>query len=215
MTLKGEVVRRWLRASIALLLIALGGVTRYAEASQPRGAGRRSAVRTVWSWTVSSNQAACTEGSRCDGLRSLGKVRYRIPARCEAAGSIRPAPAGQNHAAEGDSESEYISYHPSRALTTSLEFVATKPGTGAAGESGGVGFREDTSHIFRDATGQPAEDTAANRTLIQGAVNPSNLRSTIRLPDGTTLSKYFKTLPDGFSGLGRSSEWNNNYQWRP
>ncbi|NTW39614.1 MAG: RHS repeat-associated core domain-containing protein [Cellulomonadaceae bacterium] len=60
-----------------------------------------------------------------------------------------------------------------------------------------VGFRSDTSHIFRDASGHFAEDTAGNRAIIRGALDPGNLRSTVTLPDGATLEKYFKTLPDG------------------
>lgn len=60
-----------------------------------------------------------------------------------------------------------------------------------------VGFRSDTSHIFRDATGHLAEDTAENRALIKSALDPANLRDTITLKDGTTLQKYFSDLPDG------------------
>lgn len=33
--------------------------------------------------------------------------------------------------------------------------------------------------------------------MIQGAIDAANLRSTITLPDGSTLAKYFQTLPDG------------------
>lgn len=59
------------------------------------------------------------------------------------------------------------------------------------------GFRSDTSHIFRNARGHLAEDTPENRELIESALDPANLRSTTTLKDGTTLEKYFKTLPDG------------------
>lgn len=69
--------------------------------------------------------------------------------------------------------------------------------TAPAAEEVGVVFRSDTSHIFRGATGHLAQDTAENRALIQGVVSPGNLRSTITLPDGSTLAKYFETLPDG------------------
>lgn len=60
-----------------------------------------------------------------------------------------------------------------------------------------VGFRSDTSHIFRNATGHLAQDTADNRALIKSALDPANLRDTITLKDGTTLQKYFRDLPDG------------------
>jgi RHS repeat-associated protein len=60
-----------------------------------------------------------------------------------------------------------------------------------------VGFRDDTAHIFRQATGHLADDTPANRAIIHGAIDPSNLRSTITSNDGSTLKKYFKTLPNG------------------
>lgn len=59
------------------------------------------------------------------------------------------------------------------------------------------GFRSDTSHIFRNARGHLGEDTPENRKLIESALDPANLRSTTTLKDGTTLEKYFKTLPDG------------------
>ena len=58
-------------------------------------------------------------------------------------------------------------------------------------------FRSDTGHIFRNASGHLAQDTAEKRALIQGAFDPANLRSTVRLPDGSTLEKYFQDLPDG------------------
>ena len=67
----------------------------------------------------------------------------------------------------------------------------------ATEDEAGVAFRSDASHIFRDAAGHLADDTPENRALIQGAVDPANLRSTITLPDGSTLAKYFETLPDG------------------
>jgi len=60
-----------------------------------------------------------------------------------------------------------------------------------------VRFRSDTPHIFRNATGHLAEDTAENRALIQSAIHPDHLRETITLNDGTTLQKYFRDLPDG------------------
>lgn len=60
-----------------------------------------------------------------------------------------------------------------------------------------VPFRSDTSHIFREALGHLAEDTAENRSVISGAISPANLASTITLPDGSTLARYFQTLSDG------------------
>jgi hypothetical protein len=74
-----------------------------------------------------------------------------------------------------------------------VDFVAADTADGAAS----IGFRSDATHIFRDAAGHFAEDTPANRAIIRGAVDPANLRSTITLKDGATLSKYFQTLPDG------------------
>lgn len=60
-----------------------------------------------------------------------------------------------------------------------------------------IGFRSDTSHIFRNATGHLTHDTAENRALIKSALDPANLRDTITLKDGATLQKYFRELPDG------------------
>jgi hypothetical protein len=74
--------------------------------------------------------------------------------------------------------------------------VATGVAAEAATDATAVGFRSDATHIFRDAAGHFADDTAANRAIIRGAVDPANLRSTITLKDGATLSKYFQTLPD-------------------
>lgn len=62
--------------------------------------------------------------------------------------------------------------------------------------AGGVCFRSDTSHIFRDAPGHLVADTAANRSLISSAVSPNYLVST-RSVGGLTLSSYQRLLPDG------------------
>ncbi len=59
----------------------------------------------------------------------------------------------------------------------------------------GPEFREDTSHIFRDAPGHLPEDTAENRALLQDAVNPENFAGT-RGPGGS-ISVYRQLLPDG------------------
>jgi len=64
-----------------------------------------------------------------------------------------------------------------------------------AAEDAGVVFRSDTSHIFRNATGHLAEDTAENRALLQGAVKPENLVGT-RGPGGS-ISVSRELLPDG------------------
>lgn len=58
-----------------------------------------------------------------------------------------------------------------------------------------VAFRSDTSHIFRNARGHLADDTPANRTLLQGAVRPGNLVRT-EGPNGS-VSLYREVLPDG------------------
>lgn len=65
------------------------------------------------------------------------------------------------------------------------------------GASSGLRFRANTAHIFRKASGHLAEDNAENRALIQSAVKESHLRNTKILHDGSTLSRYYKTLPDG------------------
>ncbi|MCW4384189.1 polymorphic toxin-type HINT domain-containing protein [Salinibacterium sp. SYSU T00001] len=65
------------------------------------------------------------------------------------------------------------------------------------GNASGVSFRSNTAHIFRDAPGHLAEDTPANRALIQSAVAPANLRATTTLKDGSTLSRYYELRPDG------------------
>ena len=66
---------------------------------------------------------------------------------------------------------------------------------GFASEDAGVAFRADTSHIFRDAPGHLAEDTAENRALLRGAVKPDNLMGT-RGPGGS-IGVYRETLSDG------------------
>jgi hypothetical protein len=76
-------------------------------------------------------------------------------------------------------------------------FVAPRGVAGLTDDVAGVAFRSDTSHIFRDSAGHLLEDTATNRSLIQSAIEPGSLRSTITLPDGSSLAKYFRTLPDG------------------
>ena len=83
------------------------------------------------------------------------------------------------------------------AANASTTHVASVVATNALDDLAEVGFRSDTSHIFRDAPGHLAADTAENRALIQSALSPENLRTTITLPDGSTLAQYFRTLPDG------------------
>lgn len=65
------------------------------------------------------------------------------------------------------------------------------------GEFDIVGFRSSTGYIFRNAIGHLVEDTAKDCALIQSALDPANLRTTITLEDGSTLAKHCKTLPDG------------------
>ena len=65
-----------------------------------------------------------------------------------------------------------------------------------AAEDAGVVFRSDTSHIFRDAAGHLAEDTPANRALIQNAVKPGNLVGTRTIGSGV-LRSYQQVLADG------------------
>ncbi|WP_231381745.1 hypothetical protein, partial [Rhodanobacter sp. OR87] len=64
-----------------------------------------------------------------------------------------------------------------------------------AKKDAGIAFRDDTSHIFRNARGHFAEDTAENRALLQGAVKSDNFVGT-RGPGGS-ISVYRETLPDG------------------
>ena len=90
-----------------------------------------------------------------------------------------------------------------RAVGTTEKIVSIARGSAASGESIvaedaiSVAFRSDVSHIFRNSTGHLAADTIENRALIQSAITPSNLRETVTLRDGSTLAKYFRTLPDG------------------
>nr|WP_169514018.1 RHS repeat-associated core domain-containing protein [Agromyces subbeticus] len=83
------------------------------------------------------------------------------------------------------------------ALGKSAKFAAAGADAAKTADDIAVGFRSDTSHIFRDARGHLAEDTAENRALIQSALDPNNLRSTVTLKNGESLAKYFKTQPDG------------------
>jgi hypothetical protein len=46
-------------------------------------------------------------------------------------------------------------------------------------------------------TGHLAADTPANRALIRSAIDPAYLRSTVTVPQGGTVARYFRTLPDG------------------
>jgi RHS repeat-associated protein len=84
-----------------------------------------------------------------------------------------------------------------RTTTTLTHTLETQTTARSVGEIATVDFRSDTAHIFRNATGHLAEDTAENRMLIRSALDPSHLRDTITLKDGSTLEKYFRTMPDG------------------
>jgi RHS repeat-associated protein len=58
----------------------------------------------------------------------------------------------------------------------------------------GVAFRENVAHIFRNAPGHLAEDTEANRALLQSAVTPENAVGTRA---GGAITVYRQLLPDG------------------
>jgi hypothetical protein len=60
-----------------------------------------------------------------------------------------------------------------------------------------LSFRADTSHIFRDAPGHLAEDTAENRAIIQSAIDRGNLTSTTQVAGGGSVDTYKLELPDG------------------
>ncbi|MFE4542409.1 RHS repeat-associated core domain-containing protein [Arthrobacter sp. NPDC056727] len=124
---------------------------------------------------------------------------------------VTPFAAGLSGAASGvavvtsDETNACLSGHgscPEAIIGAAIGAGAGKFGVGGKAAKGllgstSIGFRSDTSHIFRNAVGHLAEDTAENRALIQSALDPQNLRSTLTLKDGSTLEKYFKTLPDG------------------
>jgi hypothetical protein len=102
-----------------------------------------------------------------------------------------------------NADKRHAGYEFARSLTQSASLrhpdlcVAPSGVAGLTDDVAGVAFRSDTSHIFRDSAGHLLEDTATNRSLIQSAIEPGSLRSTITLPDGSSLAKYFRTLPDG------------------
>lgn len=66
-------------------------------------------------------------------------------------------------------------------------------GAGLLSEAGPAIDEANASHIFRDAAGHLAEDTAENRALLEGAVKPGNYVET--RPSGAQV--YRETLPDG------------------
>jgi hypothetical protein len=89
-------------------------------------------------------------------------------------------------------------------LGTGIGVAGTVVGGGAAvgaltsaGEAGGesIDIAEDNvGHIFRDAPGHLADDTPANRQLLQDtASNPDNYIGT----DSNGVSTYRETLPNG------------------
>lgn len=88
-------------------------------------------------------------------------------------------------------------YDVARSLGDGYDVSAYLVATNTLDDLAEVGFRSDTSHIFRDGTGHLVADTAENRALIQSALSPESLRTTITLPDGSTLAQYFRTLPNG------------------
>lgn len=66
--------------------------------------------------------------------------------------------------------------------------------SGADGEAGFDITESNAGHIFRDAPGHLAEDTAANRQLLQEtASDPANYVST----DSNGVATYRQMLPDG------------------
>jgi len=84
------------------------------------------------------------------------------------------------------------------ALTDGMGSAAGEAGAttdGVDGADGGFDIVENNAgHIFRDATGHLAEDTTANRALLQEAANnPANYLST----DANGVVTYRQTLPDG------------------
>ena len=96
-----------------------------------------------------------------------------------------------------------------RALaTTSKATSKAAEATRALGQNGSraangaddlaqAAFREDVSHIFRNAPGHMVDDTPANRLLLQETVSPGNLVGTRSLGPNGALQKFERTLPNG------------------
>jgi RHS repeat-associated protein len=80
---------------------------------------------------------------------------------------------------------------------TGLEVVGTSSGVRIATAAATPAFRADTAHIFRDATGHLAVDSAANRAVIQSAIGEEYLVSVTSLRQGGNLAYYTRLLPDG------------------
>ncbi|EHR52031.1 hypothetical protein SacmaDRAFT_3826 [Saccharomonospora marina XMU15] len=97
--------------------------------------------------------------------------------------------------AEGDPEG--CAWLAANLIPTSKAAKAIGKAADSVDELAQIGFRSNTSHIFRNAPGHLAEDTAENRALIKSALDPANLRQTDPLKDGTLLYRYFRILPDG------------------
>lgn len=128
---------------------------------------------------------------------SATKYTYDAPAiSCVDVQRFGPAEAGSTPLI-GSAELPAL---PSMSIRgTSTTPVARSVATNTAGladDAAGVAFRTDTSHIFRNAAGHLADDTAANRALIQSAVNPGNLVAE-RTIGSSVLRSYQRLLPDG------------------
>ncbi|MET3174324.1 UNVERIFIED_ORG: hypothetical protein ABIB52_002174 [Arthrobacter sp. UYCu721] len=87
---------------------------------------------------------------------------------------------------------------PQAIISAAIGASAGKFGMGAKAAKGLtglgiIGFRSDTSHIFRNAAGHLAEDTAENRALIQSALDPQNLYRT------TTVAGRAATRPGAWT----------------
>ena len=55
----------------------------------------------------------------------------------------------------------------------------------------------NAAHMLRDALGHLAEDTLANRALLQETVSPGNLVRTSSLGPNGILQTFERTLPNG------------------
>jgi RHS repeat-associated protein len=79
------------------------------------------------------------------------------------------------------------------AADVSVVGGAVEIAAGVAGESGPEIDEANATHIFREAPGHLAEDTAENRALLEDAVTPANYAFT--RPPG--VSVYRESLPNG------------------
>lgn len=96
-----------------------------------------------------------------------------------------------------DTAASYVRGAPSGPVAMPWARPASVRDRGVAANTAVPIAEGNAAHIFRSASGHLAQDTLANRALLQATVSPGNLVRTQSLGSNGVLRTFQRTLPNG------------------